>query len=708
MTKNLPLSLGGEKVPVVLSHSLDDVFGLKGNLLALDIETYPRSEYLQHKEAGLLPHLSYIRLMQFYDGENCVIIDLGVATSDEDYLGFNKDFIDDLCAVLEEYDLIAHNAIFETSHLQYLLDKAEYKVYPVLQCTQMISTAILHAVTHETDNFKSGLKYLAEGTLGITLDKSLQVSDWGAENLSPEQISYAAFDAVTCWKLYHLMQPQIDKLGLAKSMTLNYNAIQPVIAMRNEGIAIDLEKHEDIIQGWQEEVSELASDCFYLFNEGKDRLDLDEWDELCKAKVVKAYYNYVEGFIDIEEPIELDDIINVACALDVERKMLKAKMKCEDDREVKGKYRAVNRAHTNIKEYLVNINSGKQLSEWIKDKYSPAKILNWPKTPTGVLKTDVHTLTEFGGELIEPLLNYKKYKKLVSTYAETYASHYVTENGITTLHPNFSLCKTGTGRMSSYEPNLQNVPQRGIGAEYRQCFTTRPGNRAYICADFSQIEVRVAACMSECPDMLQAYENGDDIHLMNAMAVTGKSKEEITKLERTMAKANTFTKLFGGGTATTRTYAKQSFGVEMTEEEAVEQQETFRKMFPRFREWQIEVTEHAKHNLFVRTALGKLRKLDPDNYYCVSINTIIQGTAAEIMELSLIKLQWAIRASGLDIKIINCVHDEISLDCHADCVEKAKEMIELQMTRAAVGVLPNMPTRGLVEVEVGVNWAETH
>lgn len=210
--------------------------------------------------------------------------------------------------------------------------------------------------------------------------------------------------------------------------------------------------------------------------------------------------------------------------------------------------------------------------------------------------------------------------------------------------------------------------------------------------------------------MKNAYAKGVDIHSMTATAICGKTEKQMSKEEwevaRYHAKAINFCMLFGGGPPTVKRYAKKTYKVDMEIEQAEEAVENFREMYAESREWQLEHTSECEMSLEVRTPLGKLRKLNPDTYYTVCLNTPIQGGAAEIMLLSMINVYKSIRKSGIDAHISNVVHDEILVDCHIDSVEEMATYIKDGMEKALLAVFPEASLTGLVDVGIGKNWAE--
>lgn len=354
----------------------------------------------------------------------------------------------------------------------------------------------------------------------------------------------------------------------------------------------------------------------------------------------------------------------------------------------------------------LNIRSPKQLSEWITEELGQTDegidmLSDWPRSPkTGYLKCDNESLNLYGHlDIVAPLLKFKKTDKLVSTYGPSLRNCISPATG--RVHSYFSQCYTATGRMSSSEPNLQNFPR----GDARKIFSASKGYKL-VGADFGQIEVRVAAYLSNEAKMIEAFDNGTDLYKQTASILLNKPISEITKQERQTQKAILLGSLFGLGAATMQRYARNSYGVDMTEEEAKESINGFREAYPDLRRWQLDTTGYAEQTLFTTTRGGKIRRLTKDSYYSKSLNTPVQGTAAEIVLLSIINVDKLIRKLYLETKLINVVHDELILEAPIDEVEQASEVLQVGMEQAFLRMFPDTTTRGLVDVGVGKTWAD--
>jgi DNA polymerase I-like protein with 3'-5' exonuclease and polymerase domains len=326
----------------------------------------------------------------------------------------------------------------------------------------------------------------------------------------------------------------------------------------------------------------------------------------------------------------------------------------------------------------------------------------WPRTEAGKLQTDVHAFADFAGisPIIAPFAKFQKIKTLTQDFGHKLLNLVNPVTG--RLHASYKLSGARTGRLSCSGPNLQQLPR---DKDVRSNFISRD-NYCFVVADYSQIELRVAAELSQDPAMLNAYRTGVDLHTLTASKVSGKALNEVTKTDRQMAKAVNFGFLFGLGAKKFSHYAKKSYGAEVSEEEASDAIKTFRETYAGYHAWQKRQAEEASVSLKVRTPCGKLRSLDPENTYGTAMNTPVQGGAAECMLYSLIMLDTY--ATDIGFKVINVVHDEVICEVVNDefKITQTKAAIEQSMHWGFKKVFPKGISRGLCEVGFGSNWAE--
>lgn len=292
--------------------------------------------------------------------------------------------------------------------------------------------------------------------------------------------------------------------------------------------------------------------------------------------------------------------------------------------------------------------------------------------------------------------------KLNSTYVEGMLP-YVNVN-TKRIHSYFHQTVTATGRISSTEPNLQNIPTRiELGKRLRKVFKPKEGY-VYIDADYSQIELRVLAHISQDEHMLEAFKNGEDIHKQAASKVLGIPTEEVTKEQRSDAKAVNFGIVYGisdFGLA-------QQLGI--SKKQAKLYIDQYLEKYNGIQNFMNEIVEKAKEQGYVETLFNRRRylpELKSNNYMVrefgkrAAMNTPIQGTAADIMKIAMVNLNKKIEEEKIDAKIILQVHDELMLEVKIEEKEKAKEILKQCMENA---ISLSVPLE--VEVSEAINWYE--
>ena len=224
----------------------------------------------------------------------------------------------------------------------------------------------------------------------------------------------------------------------------------------------------------------------------------------------------------------------------------------------------------------------------------------------------------------------------------------------------------------------------------------------------SQIELRVAALVSQDQAMFQAYENGEDLHRKTAATILHVAPEAVTREQRQMAKAVNFGLLYGQGPTGLARSAKASYAVDMTEEEAKLAQQAFFEPYPDLRRWQKNTADRVKRSMSVTTPGGRVRDFSRESKgysYTQALNTPIQGGAAEVMLATLACLTEHL--GRLDAKLVNIVHDELVLEVAEGDVEAVKVAVEKAMVKGMLSIFPEATTRKLIEVGDGQNWAES-
>lgn len=297
---------------------------------------------------------------------------------------------------------------------------------------------------------------------------------------------------------------------------------------------------------------------------------------------------------------------------------------------------------------------------------------------------------------IELLLEYRKLQKLLSSFGENLIAKI---NPVTAkLHPTYLQLGASSGRLSCSNPNLQQIPR---SKEVRSCFVASPGNKLVI-ADYSQIELRIAAEIANDTDMIEAYKRNEDLHKLTASIILNKKLEAVTKEDRQIAKSANFGLLYGAGVNGFRSYAQNNYGVKLTESEAKNIIDRFFQRYKGLAKWH----KQTKNNNYAgqtqtRTLLNR-RRLFSELGVTQALNTPVQGTGADILKLSLSKLPSAL--TGTKALILATVHDEIILECPENEVEKVAKILSTTMINAGLQVLKNTPIE--CEASHGDNWAD--
>lgn len=334
-----------------------------------------------------------------------------------------------------------------------------------------------------------------------------------------------------------------------------------------------------------------------------------------------------------------------------------------------------------------NINSTQQLGKILFEKL---KLPVYKKNKTGYA-TDVEVLEKLKKEhpVIESILEYRRVMKLNSTYVDGLIPCINPKTG--RIHSSFHQTITATGRISSTEPNLQNIPTREeLGKNIRKAFVPEEGY-VYIDADYSQIELRVLAHISEDETMIQAFLHGEDIHKQAASKVLGIPIEEVTKEQRSSAKAVNFGIVYG-----ISDYGlSEQLGIPV--KEAKKYIEQYLEKYTGIQKFMEDIVEVAKEKGYVETMFHRRRyipELKSNNYMVrqfgarAAMNTPIQGTAADIMKLAMIHVYQELKEKKMDAKLILQVHDELMIECRESQKEEVKEILKKSMENVILLKVP--------------------
>ncbi len=418
------------------------------------------------------------------------------------------------------------------------------------------------------------------------------------------------------------------------------------------------------------------------------------WPELEKQGLVELYSTIEEPMIEVLAAMELEGVkvdtqqlADYAVELNAELAKLEAEIRELAD------------------EPTLNINSARQLGEVL---FAKLRITDKPKmTKTRQFSTEEEYLQGFAGKhrIVDLILRYRGVKKLISTYVEALPQLVNSVTGH--IHTSFNQAVTATGRLSSTNPNLQNIPVRDdMGRRIRKAFVPSDGQHLLLSADYSQVELRLMAHLSGDSSLIEAFQQGEDIHAATAAKLFHKEIAEVTSDERRKAKTANFGIIYG----------ISAFGLaqrlDIPRKEAKELIDGYFESYPKVKEYMERAVADAREKGYVTTAFGRRRILrDIDSRNAVArgvaernaINAPIQGSAADIMKLAMVEIYRRFRAEGIRSKMILQVHDEVIVDM----LREEQEAV-IRIVREAMEGVAQLSVPLISEAGVGENWLEAH
>ena len=405
---------------------------------------------------------------------------------------------------------------------------------------------------------------------------------------------------------------------------------------------------------------------------------------------------------ELYQTVELP-LCSVLAEMEVEGFLIDRKALTEFGQMLSGR---IDQVQTDIYELAgetFNINSTQQLGRVL---FEVLGLPSGKKTKTGY-STSAEVLDKLRGQhpIIENILEYRQLTKLKSTYADGLGKVIAPDGRI---HTSFQNTVTATGRLSSTEPNLQNIPVRTeLGAQLRKMFVA-PAGKVLVDADYSQIELRLLACMARDRAMIDGFNHGEDVHTITASQVFGVPVEEVTPLMRRSAKAVNFGIVYGISAFS----LSQDIGV--TVAQAKEYMEKYFRHYSGVKAYMDHVVEQARQDGYVTTLFGRRRwvpELRSSNFNTrsfgerVALNAPIQGTAADIIKLAMIRVRDRLRAEGLEGRLVLQVHDELIVECPESETERVCALVKEEMEAVAA---QRLPVRLLADTAAGKTWAEAH
>ncbi len=300
---------------------------------------------------------------------------------------------------------------------------------------------------------------------------------------------------------------------------------------------------------------------------------------------------------------------------------------------------------------------------------------------------------------IADLIQYRHYHKIVNTSIRALKESVLPETG--RVHSNYHQISSASGRYACSEPNIQQVPRE---PRVRRCVRPQAGY-AYVIADYSQVELRVAASLSKDPIMLQAYAEGADLHRLTAALTMGKAPEQVAPQERQAAKAINFGLVYAMGPNRLQQSALSSYGVEMTFDEAVKFRERYFQNYRGIHAWQQRLERQGRQRRYVRTPSGRIRSyVGEDIRVTEMFNIPVQGAAAEGLKSAMCIFWQEARDLGLDAEIVAIIHDEIIVEVKREQAPEAMALLERSMVKGIEWLAPGVPF--VAEAHIAESWAD--
>jgi DNA polymerase I-like protein with 3'-5' exonuclease and polymerase domains len=549
--------------PAQLSAVIDAVG--RTERIGLDLET-----------TGLDPQTNRVRLLSLAvaspaGGAHCYLIDCSVVEPTP------------IWPVLAGKELLIHNAAFDLAFL------AKVGFEPRVVRDTMLLAQLLTAGTNQ----RCRLEDCVDRELNVSLDKSLQKSDWSGR-LTEDQLAYAARDAVVLLPLFAALAAKVRAAGLDGAAEIERRCLPAVVWMAGRGVPFDRGRWQELMRAAGEEAQRIRTELTATAGER-------------------------------------------------------------------------------------NWGSPKQVKEALAAAGCP------------VPDTQDATLAVAGHPVADIVRRYRKADKLATSYGTKWLEHAADDGR---LYADWHQYGALTGRMSVSQPSLQNTPR---DAKYRYCFRSGPG-RLLIKADFSQIELRIAAKAAGEQNMIDAYLSGEDLHTLTARRMTG--KDSVTKDERQLAKPVNFGLIYGMGTLSLRRNAAVEFGVHLSESDAERYRQTFFETYPGIRRWHDSIRWGRATE--TRTLAGRRVLVRADDFYGSKANYVIQGTGGDGIKVALALLSER-RAEFPGAFPVMAVHDEIVVECDADQANAVAAWLRQAMIDAMAPLIAPVPVE--VEVQVGETWA---
>ena len=621
---------------------------------------------------------------------------------------------------IERFDLLSDAGNVSNSDLEKdLKDEYDIETKSIEELKDIISNKKEMIFCLNTEKDENQDKIIKEKIVGISVfveddEKSkayyVQINNENIQELKDvfenEEIKKIGIDLGRTYIL--LKQENIDLKGISYDTKIAAYILNPT----NNKLALENLAEIDVNEVLAEDLNEKETQQINLFDSMEDSSKENE-EKFEKEQRKFTFYSYLIYRIKEETMKQLKEIdaVDLFNNIDMPTVEVLANMQWNGmyaDEEELNSFGNKLKEQLEIKTKMIyemageefNINSTKQLGEILFEKMKLPVI---KKTKSGY-STDVDVLEKLKKEdpIISEILDYRQLMKLNSTYVEGLKPYINPKTK--RIHSFFHQTITATGRISSTEPNLQNIPTRfELGKQVRKIFKPEEG-KVYIDADYSQIELRVLSHMSEDEHMVQAFKDGEDIHKQAASKVFKTPIDEVTKEQRSNAKAVNFGIVYG----------ISDFGLGeqlgISRKQAKVYIEEYLEQYKGIKNFMDNMTEKAKETGYVETLFNRRRyipELKSSNYMVrqfgarAAMNTPIQGTAADIMKIAMINVYKELRDRGLESKIVLQVHDEMMIEAPLKEAEEVKQIVKEKMESAISLKIPL-----IADVSEAENWYE--
>jgi len=613
----------------------------------------------------LQPESGKLRLLQLGAAVNKTIVIIDLFEVDDASWDLIDDFLES-----KNRSWVAHNAVFDLGWLQ----ENGFTLNGKVNCT-MLASKLLH---NGRPGLKHGLADVVKRELGISLSKEQQKSDWGAPELSDEQLEYAAKDVQILLEVDEVLRKKVASNGLLSAYGLECNALQAMALMWRTGLPWNRSSLDALREDYEHEIAALSKEFLFELDEAlpaKHKLPRESSPRLgyLKAKLTEMGH----------DPSIRDKWEQEIADLETQPTIFNLRAKEEGSKRL------------GTKKYKgFNLNSPKQLLEKFTALLGKEPIDN----KTGKPSASRAALQEYAADhhVIQLYLAWKKAEKrrqMVDSILEKMDS-----DGF--VRASYLQLGAESGRMSCIKPNNQQIPR---DKEFRSCVEA-PDGWLLVDADFGQMELRLAAAVAKDERMIQAFKDGEDLHTVTAEAIG---------CSRQIAKSANFGLLYGSGAKGLRNYAGSS-GITMTLEDAKEIRDQWLKTYQGIAKWQkekgyaAEQTQNQK-DAFMRIPLSGMRRWLPGemNRLTVRCNTPIQGAGAAILKCALGKL-WKelVKVGETEARIAACIHDEILLLVREEKAQEWAARLKQIMEDSEAKWLGDIPP--LAEPSVGKRWSEIH